>query len=69
MFGTVCGDIVSSATSQSRYQCALTSLDTRKIVTFADKPYFGAHSLGKERERKNTVFLSNVAVNAVDRCR
>lgn len=34
MFGTVCGNNVAPATLQLFYQCALTSLETRKIVTF-----------------------------------
>lgn len=46
MFGTVCGNNVTPATLQLFYQCALTSLATRKIVTFViNASYFRVHDL------------------------
>lgn len=34
MFGTLCGNNVAPATLQLFYQCALTSLESRKNVAF-----------------------------------
>lgn len=46
MFDTMCGNNVTPATLQLLYQCALTSLETRKIVTIAiNASFFRLHNL------------------------
>lgn len=53
MFGTVCGNNVAPATLQLFYQCALTSLETRKIVAFViNESYFRIQNLEQKGERK-----------------
>lgn len=46
MFGIVCGNNGAPATLQLFYQCDLTSLETREIVTFVmNASYFRVHNL------------------------
>lgn len=53
MFDTVYGNNVAPATLQLFYQCALSSLETRKIVTFViHKSYFRMHNLEQKGDGK-----------------
>lgn len=53
MFGTLCGKNVAPATLQLFYQCALTSLESRKNVAFViNESYFRIQNLEQKVRRK-----------------